>query len=958
MPKSELASHQTQLIKELRDFFPAVVDATLEQLARVASLSEYFHRTLIRYHEDIAELLESGQFFLPFDLANYQQVFANRSAPDLNVLLRDVRHIHMCRIIFRDLARIGSLAETVADLSCLADAAVETALEKIYRTNVEKFGTPTGEYSGKPQRMTVLALGKLGARELNLSSDIDLMFFYDEPGSVSGVDSQLNNQEFFLRVSRELIAALNNNTAHGFVFRVDMRLRPYGDSGSLILHRSAMEKYYLEQGRDWERYALIKARAIAGDLAHGADFLNWLVPFIYRRHLDYGAIESLRDMKRLINREVSKNSLTDDLKLGPGGIREIEFIVQAHQLIFAGTHKYLRESQLRPALNKLKDEGMLPVRDVDSLLTAYEFLRNSEHVVQAENDRQTQRLPETELSQARMAEAMGFDDFQAYREELERHRALVIECFAAVVTDSDEDRGALLEGNLHWQKIWLDAGSTTSLDLLTDSAYQKPESVVSLLESLQREVDKSDSQEIARERIDRLIPVMLSLAAGEETPDETLSRCLPIVEAVVRRSTYISFLLENLDALKRLINLCAMSPFVAERLATHPILLYGLTDRETQEIGFDRDDLNRELELMLAPIGQEDLESQMDILRQFKQSSVLKVAVYELLDLLPLMKASDALTYIAEIILEKAVELAWRHFVSRHGRPIRANGEPCDMGFAILAYGKLGGIELSYGSDLDLVFIHDADIHADTDGEKPVNTNTFYSRMGQRIIHILTSLTRFGSLYEIDLRLRPAGNKGPLVSSLSSFERYQRQEAWTWEHQALVRARVVAGDPAVGQRIELVRREVLSIERDRDQLAADVISMREKMREHLDPVKKQIQGPEQDAADIMASVFDLKHGTGAIVDIEFMVQYAVLGWAWEFPQLTTWSDKMRLLDELRDVALFSQKETELLQQAYLAYRSAVHFQWLGGQMASYSQLNSIREDVVNIWKSRLGQEQK
>lgn len=943
---SDFESLSNSRRQEVQHLLSGLDSQTLDAVADVCALSDFFYRHLTRDPAEIALLFSSGDM----DATYSEQVFADRlkalTLDNLDTALRTTRQREMCRIIFRDLTRRAGLAETVRDLSNLADASIETALSLHYQANCQRLGVPVGAESGEQQYMTVLALGKLGAGELNLSSDIDLVFFYGEAGEVEG-PRRLANQEFFVRTSRAVIASLDRVDPSGFVFRCDMRLRPYGDSGALILARSAMEKYFIEQGRDWERYAFIKARACAGDIRQGEDFLRWLTPFVYRKHLDFGAIDALREMKRLINYEVEVKSLQSDLKLGHGGIREIEFVVQACQIVWGGNDPRFRGQGLMPMLTRLGEANLIPTADVARLQHAYEFLRNSEHVIQAEADRQTQRLPVSPLSRMRLAVGMGFGDFDAYMAELDRQRAAVSESFTSFMSSNSAEEEVMVESNLFWVTIWQDPAAPASVRLLEGAGFTDASATAARLVEFEKQLDRADIQEIGAGRLDRLMPILLSLVVREQRPDETLERLLAIMSSIARRSTYIAYLLENVDALKKTVALCAMSPWVAEQLKAFPILLYELADRVTEDVVFGYDQLHEELLQLTRNVEPSDLEGQMDSLRQFRHSAVLKVAVFELLDLLPLMKASDALTYIAEIVLHRAFEVAWGYLADRHGEPCDRDGTPVGRSFAVIAYGKLGGIELGYGSDLDVVFLHDADIHGKTRGARSVDNGVFYARLGQRIVHILTSFTRLGSLYEIDLRLRPDGNKGPLVSTFNAYERYLLEKAWTWEHQALVRARFVAGNSFYQSRFEAIRERVLARPRERSKLLLDVVAMREKMRQHLE--KPPLKTAEDTGDEVLVSGFDLKHGAGAMIDIEFMVQYVVLGWSSEHWVLTKWTDKMRILDEIRALGIFAARDVDLLQDAYLAYRSAVHYQRLGGEVYSFDRLNHLRTEVVEVW---------
>ncbi len=932
--------------------FPEMSGQPAIDFQQVCRWSQYVSASVQNHPDIVGDLAASGDLERQYPPGSLYRNIRKKlelaeSVDHFDRLLRIIRRREMVRIIFRDFSHRADLRQTMMDLSDLADGCIAGTVEFHYQENCRRSGIPVSP-DGRAQKMCVLALGKLGARELNLSSDVDLIFLYDEQGEArSKTGETISNQAFFLRMSRQIIASLHEMTADGFVFRVDMRLRPYGESGALILHRAAMEKYFLEQGRDWERYAFIKARAVAGDRKLGDEFLGWLTPFVYRRHLDYGAVESLRDMKRLIDRQVELKELHEDIKLGPGGIREIEFIVQAHQLIHGGNVPSLRRRNLLEVLHHLGEERYLPQEVTEVLGKAYVFLRNSEHAIQGRDDRQTQMLPEEESARQALAEITGFPGWAEYRTALDEHRERVSRIFSSFLSANQAETEHLVEGNVQWQVVWREPGSAGSIDLLRRAGFAEAGQAAEKLGSLRNRT--IGLQEIGRERVDKLMPVLLRLVEGQQSADVTLERVVPIVEAVTRRSTYLAFLLENADALKRMVDLSAMSSFVATQLAQYPILLYELTGRKTHEASFDKTVLEEELRKAMEVIAKDDLEEQMDTLRRFRNAVVFRVAVSELLDLVTVMEASDALTVTAEVVLQEVYRLAWRQLVEKHGKPPGPDPdrEGHGGGFAVIAYGKLGGIELAYGSDLDLVFIADTGVHGMTDGQSPINSNVFLSRLSRRIIHILTMMTRFGVLYQVDMRLRPSGNKGPMVSTLTAFERYQMENAWTWEHQALVRARYVAGDPDTGAGFSRIREKILTRQRDGDSLRASVGDMRRKMREHGGGWRQHEADGE---GDTMRPGFDLKHEFGAIVDIEFMVQYAVLAWAHDHPRLALWTDKMRLLDELRAAGLVRDADVELLQQAWLAYRSVVHYQWLGGELESFDQLQKYRQAVVSIWR--------
>ncbi len=941
-------------------------DAQLvEQFKFVCYLSKYVYNCLQIDPELVHELLASGDLQRQYDRDDYRSVFAHVDLESIDFRLRKVRRREMIRIIFRDLTRSASLNETTNDLSSLAEACLNAAHDIHYRANCLKYGEPKGDGTGTVQKMTILALGKLGARELNVSSDIDLIFFYDEPGlAVSPVGKELSNQEFFLRTSRHIIKSLDEVSAEGFVFRVDMRLRPYGESGALILNSVAMEKYFYEQGRDWERYAFVKARPVAGNIEQGKTFLSWLKPFIYRRHLDYGALESLREMKGLIDTQVENKQHYHDLKLGPGGIREVEFITQALQLIWGGRHPELQTPEIDLNLNALASLKFLPDGEVRQLLNAYEFLRNSEHAMQAENDRQTQLISTEPASRFRLAVAMGYADFDAYHAQLETHRGLVRGVFSGLMTANSAEKQAQVEGNLFWFSLWRDPSSNDSIRLLATVGFEDAQRTSKHLSDFSDKLQKRELHELSKSRVNRLMPILLSLVAKESQPEITLDRLLPLIDTITRRSTYVSFLLENGDALKRCVHLCAMSDWISTRLSEFPVLLYELTDRQIHDVVLEKAQLEQQLKHRLEEVEENDLELQMDTLRQFKSSVVLRIAALELLDALPLMEASGALSHVAEVILDSVVALTFDQLAIKFGEPCSSEGQALGLGFGVVAYGKLGGQELSYGSDLDLTLVHDVDLKGETNGARQLENNVYINRFAQRFIHILTSYTQFGVLYEVDLRLRPGGNKGPLVSTLTAFRRYQFEEAWTWEHQALVRTRFVAGAESIRTPFQSIREEILRQKRDAVELRDAVVKMRDSMRAHLSNVSgdgfRANAESELEAAKLerMSGVsmtgFDLKHDLGAIVDIEFLIQFKMLNSAHQHPLLTRWTDVMRQLDDLELHQIVDEREKKLLQQAYLSYRAAVHYQWLGGQIISFEKLNEFRHQVMKVWQDHLG----
>lgn len=823
--------------------------------------------------------------------------------------LRQWRRVEQMRLIARDMSHLSTMPELTAELSYFADAAISVAMRQAHQEVAILHGQPIGSDSGRPQSMLVIGMGKLGGYELNLSSDIDLIFSYEEEGETDGRRS-ISNQEFFSKVGQRLIALLDPITADGFVFRVDMRLRPWGDGSALVAGFDALEGYYERHGREWERYALIKARICAGDLAAGERLMKSLRPFVYRRYIDFGVFESLREMKTMIAREVRRLDREDNIKLGSGGIREIEFIAQAFQLIRGGVDTPLQTRELLTVLPLLAERELLPQAAVDELTAAYYFLRDCEHRIQAMHDQQTQALPSDASDRQRLAEAMGYADWLAFSAALAAHRALVSSHFQDVIVSSEAE-----------------PADETAIEAW-------PEPVQALLDSRPSRQLGSTS----RARLKRLLPLLVKECETHERPELALSRVIPLIEATLRRSAYLMLLIENPEALSRLVDLCAASPWIAEALARHPVLLDELLNAATLFAPPTADVLSADLRSQLMRIPEDDLERQMDVLRIFQKGHVLRVAASDLKGTLPLMKISDALTWIAEVVLQEVLNLCWHQLVAKHGRPHRVDGSDCEPGFIIVGYGKLGGIELGYGSDLDLVFIHDGDPSGETNGAKPLDTASFYARLGQKIIHMMTTAMATGLLYDVDMRLRPSGASGLLVTSLDGFARYQAEHAWTWEHQALVRARVVAGDQALAEGFAGVREALLRRTRDAASLRIEVVEMRQKMRDHLAP---------KDPNEV-----DLKHSPGGLVDIEFLVQYLALAHAHAHPEICQWPDNMRLLETFMAADILPAADAQQLMDAYIRLRARGHRQALANekQLLATDELRSEREAVQRIWQ--------
>ncbi|WP_036229818.1 bifunctional [glutamate--ammonia ligase]-adenylyl-L-tyrosine phosphorylase/[glutamate--ammonia-ligase] adenylyltransferase [Marinobacterium jannaschii] len=927
--------------------------SVLHDLARVLVGSDFVAEQLSRSPDMLRSLLESGDLYRGYADDAYSRALKQRltdvtEESDLHRQLRQFRQREQVRIIWRDLTRSAEMEQTTWELSRLADACIDQTLSWLYADACKRWGVPHSR-NGKPQQMVVLGMGKLGANELNLSSDIDLIFTFPENGETDGERKSLENQEFFIRLGKKLIQALDNATFDGFVFRVDMRLRPFGTAGPLAASFAALEGYYQDQGRDWERYAMIKARVVAGDQRAGAELLDMLRPFVYRKYIDFSAFDSLRDMKQMINSEVRRKGLQQNVKLGAGGIREVEFIAQAFQLIRGGRDNRLQQRELRNILPLLPDAVGMPPQAVDELHAAYRFLRNAEHAIQAIADRQTQELPRDERDQARLAYSMGCADWEQFSAQLQQHRDAVSRHFADVIAPAEEvDDNAESCDRTDWLLLWNGTfDEEQALEFLQAQGYDDPVASLRELNTLYNTRTVQMLQQIAQERLHAVLPNLLEQVALVDNSSATLSRVLVLIQAVLRRSAYLVLLAENPGALQQLVRLCSGSSWFSEQLSKQPILLDELIDQRSLYRPVDKQQLQNELRQQLLRIPEEDTEQLMEALRYFKGAQVLKVAASDITGVLPLMKVSDYLTWTAEVILEAVLDIAWRNMTEKYGVPLRAAGEPCNPDFIVLGYGKVGGIELSYGSDLDLVFIHDADPNLFTEGEKSIANSVFFTRLGQRIIHILNTFTPSGQLYEVDMRLRPSGNSGLLVSSLKAFRDYQLKEAWTWEHQALVRARVVAGDPRLAERYSAVRHEILSAARDRQELTKEVVDMREKMRAHLGSKKTEnTENP----------VFHLKQDKGGIVDIEFLVQFCALNWAGQHPALIEFTDNIRILDAAENAGLMPAGDAEILREAYKAYRSVGHRLTLQNQsgVIGDDEMSDYRVEVSRIWSFLMG----
>ena len=874
--------------------------------------------------------------------------------------LRRWRRAEYARIAWRDLAGWAGLDETLQALSDAADTALRLAQDFALRALVARHGRPVSQ-AGEPQELLIVAMGKLGGRELNFSSDVDLVLLYPQAGETDGTGYErgaglrLSNQEFFTRVAQRIVKLLALPTEDGFVCRVDLRLRPFGDSGPVVTSAAALEDYLQIHGRDWERYAWVKARAVTGQAAWPELFRGAVQPFVYRRYLDFGVLESLREMKGLIEREVQRRDLADDIKLGDGGIREVEFIVQSFQLIRGGQDRRLQHTGLRQVLPLLAGAKLLPAAAVAELDGAYVFLRRLENRLQMRADQQVHRLPLGEAERHRLALSMGESSWAALHERLQAHRARVAAHFRAVAFGGRARRGGAdpapeplplpmpIPVSLGEAQAQAQAQPLTQRLRALGFADADAEAAARRLQEFQRAVMLRRLDEAGSRRLQALLPVLVAEAAG--TPDAlgTLRRLLAVLEAIGARSAYFALLLHDDTPRRRLVELASHGELLAAQIAAHPLLLDELIDQQLLERPPDRAALAADLAERMAGADPNDEEQLLERLRQFQRAAIFRLAVADLLARLPVMQVSDRLTDVAELIVERAFALAWEHVTARLGTPMCAEGaQRRAVQIAVIGYGKLGGLELGYASDLDVVFVHDSSgARQQTEGARPVDNQVFFVRFAQRLVHLLTVHSPAGRLYEVDMRLRPSGRAGLLITGIEAFGEYQRHDAWTFEHQALLHARAVAGAAPLRERFEALRLQILAHHVRRERLRQDVCRMRARMRREL--------------SRAAAGEFDLKQDPGGIADIEFLAQYWALRWAERYPPLVHFSDTIRQLESVASADLVPQATIDTLTRAYRAYRGCLHHRALDGLggVISATQFTAERAAVIEIWNRHM-----
>ena len=942
---NEVAQKYMQQLGERFDL-SSLSDDHSQQLYDVFALSDFVAESLIKQPALIPCLFESNllttadrteQLIIELKTA----LSETENEAQLHQTLRFFRRKHMVVIAWRELLNLSTLQESFIHISLLADQLILQSLNWLYQLQCQEQGTPIGE-SGEQQTMYVFAMGKLGGKELNFSSDIDLIFSYPERGQTEGGRRVIENSAFFTKLGQRLIAALHQITVDGFVYRVDMRLRPFGESGPLVTTFNSIEDYYQTHGREWERYAMVKARVLGKEGIYKQELEGMLRPFVFRRYIDFSAIESLRKMKAMISAEVRRKGLKDNIKLGMGGIREIEFVAQAFQLIHGGRDLQLQCKGLQETLKVIAETEVLPADRVTCLLDSYHFLRAVENVLQQIGDQQTQTLPNNELDKLRLIKVMKFEDWESFYTRLNQVMENVHKEFNWVIGESEEQQN---EPQEEFVELWELQLSSEEIEPIL-SKHIKPSSkadkqVVAfskMIVSLKEDISRRPIGPRGQATIDKLLPRIIALTCAFSHPDSLFERIHHLILNIMRRTAYLELLNENEGALNQLLKLCSASPRVSAQLARHPILLDELLDPQKLYHPTELSNYRSELQQFMLRIPEEDMEQQMEALRQFKQMQFLHIATADIAKGIKLPQVSDHLTCLSEAILEYVVQIAWAQITEKFGIPSNVAGTD-RKGFAVIGYGKMGGLELGYESDLDVVFLHDTNISGVTNGTRSIDNQLFYFRLAQRIIHLFSSRTNSGILYEIDMRLRPSGDSGPLVAGMAGFHRYLKENAWTWEHQALVRSRPVFIDSIMQQEFTQIRAEILSQTRDQQLLKKDVSEMRAKMRDHLNRAESQ--------------EFDLKQSPGGMVDIEFIAQYLVLAHANEFPErLTEWSDNLRIFAACEQLGLLTERQAKQLIDAYCHIRDAAHRLSLGKKkrITQADQLVEDRNAVIAVWE--------
>ena len=924
------------------------------QLIHICSYSQYAHQTMAQYPWMIPHIMDAlnqsqavSQMPL-FEIVTQHHQWDLKTLNDTQqlALLRQVRHLGMVTILWRDMLNLQSIDTSLVEVSWLADTLILQAYEFAYAGFEARYGSPKDEYGN--QELYILGMGKLGGKELNFSSDIDLIFVYPEVGEFTTRRKPFEYQEFFIKVAQKLIHLLNSHTIDGQVYRVDMRLRPFGESGPLVLPFAGLENYYESQGRSWERFALLKARILnkrkASEDPNKLALANIIRPFIYRRYVDFSIIESLRDLKQKIVQEVRRRQLTNNIKLGAGGIREVEFLVQSFQLIYAGRIPALKTASIFEALRVIESETLLPSDVVNEIRTCYLVLRKTEHTLQQFNNAQTQTLPDNPVQQTFLLKIL--QEYLHHYPELSEHfthssdltivfietiQQCIHQHFQAFIEVDDPHDEAHTICASH-QDIWHTLEMAEKPDDFELGGHDASK-IWHQLVALKATVNKGYIGERGETVLSKLVPLFLAdINALNKNHLSAIESMCTIITAIASRTAYLELIMENIAVREQLIMFGSQSSWLIEHISAYPVLLDELIhpqylQRTPHDLHQWRDEFTSELQQILLRIEPDDEEALIHAMRQFKLAQRFRIAAADILDYLPIAQVSDKLTILAEVLTEALLRQAWQQTATRLGEP--EGFDLTNMGIGVIAYGKLGGLELSYTSDLDLVIVHECPPGINTaGGKRQVSAQQFYIKLVQRFISLASTNTLLGDVYEIDLRLRPSGNSGLLICHIDTFANYQATEAWVWEHQSLCRTRMIIGSTSLHEAFETIRRNIITQPRAQGELQDKVTHMRQKMREHLGEKDK-----------------------GVLADIEFLTQYWCLQHAANHPDIIQHSDNLRQLAALSDANIIPHTVANTLTEAYLTLRHHKHHEALKRSHLEkapyYAKLESA---VQEIWQ--------
>ncbi len=932
-----LNDHSVQW-QSIENYFESLDFSDIDQkkIRRLAIASRYALELIHRKPNLINGLLKLEKFQLdPNFLAAVDK--ARLDNDRIKQELRIYRHQKLLEIIYLDVVQNVALREILRHLSDLADLLLEQAIDACNVALAKKHGQPSDEL-GEAMNLNVIAMGKLGGRELNFSSDIDLIFCYSSDGELKGY-GHLSHQEYFARLARSVTQALSDNTADGFVYRVDLRLRPWGQSGPVVLSHAALEHYYQLHGREWEQYAMVKARVLhATNTDH--DYLMMVInSFVYRKYHDHRVFEGLAELKAKIDQQAQANAMRTNIKIGNGGIREIEFFVQAFQILKGGRNHQLQRTEIFAAFSALEEHSIVDADTIKHLREAYCFLRLLENRIQMFDDRQTHELPSDLSQQVRISITLGYDNWDDLNQELEQHRQRVDQCFSELFKRPDSELPKLAIDDAFVEEMDIDH----QWEIIEQAGFSDTAEINQQLNIFLQSKAWRYMSARAKMRFKTLLPDLLTAIKVSQQPATLFTRFLRFFSAIAGRSVYFELLYQNPPLLAKISSLFDQSPWIADEVTQYPILLENLIQTAGPE-GFDQSALLEQLLTQLHNV-EGDVEMELDVLRLFKREQTLVIATAELAEEINATDAGRYLSDLAEVLLEAVYRLASHLLQKQYGKPqCVENDRLREAHFAIIGYGKLGGHEIHYQSDLDVIFLHDScGSQQITNGNKSIENSVYFSRLAQKIISITGVLTGSGKLYEIDSRLRPDGNSGLLVSSIKAYQRYQLEKAWTWEHQALVRARQVAGDVEIEAPFNQIRTQALALKREPEKLRADILEMRERVYLNKHPGEQ--------------TKVNLKHCRGGLLEIEFLVQYWVLTHANSVGSASLKSDNIGLLNELFRLNLITRAQLKLVA-IYQFYHHTLHQRVLqnNDENIDSNLIENETAEVINCWNECFGLE--